>query len=44
MSKVSGIVTSQIHTLNSLVDFARQHVKENYHMCFLRRSKNYKSY
>ncbi len=28
---VNGIVTSQIHTLNSLVDFARQQVMENYH-------------
>lgn len=28
---VNGIATSQIHTLNSLVDFARQQVMENYH-------------
>ncbi|MDE7321880.1 MAG: helix-turn-helix domain-containing protein [Lachnospiraceae bacterium] len=28
---VNGIVTSQIHTLNSLVDFARQQVMENCH-------------
>lgn len=28
---INGIVTSQIHTLNSLVDFARQQVMENYH-------------
>ena len=28
---VNGIATSQIHTLNSLVDFARQQVMGNYH-------------
>lgn len=28
---VNGIAASQIHTLNSLVDFARQQVMENYH-------------
>ena len=28
---VNGIATSQIHTLNSLVDFARQQVMENHH-------------
>ncbi len=28
---VNGIATSQIHTLNSLVDFARQKVMEDYH-------------
>ena len=28
---VNGIAANQIHTLNSLVDFARQQVMENYH-------------